>query len=662
MKPGSSATVERVRAALSRLDLPGAAAWLVAAILIVYLGLNDGGYDIVERSEVGVAVWWAVLLGTVIGALPVAGGTPAGRIMLGLLAAFAAWNALSLGWTESAERTTIEVARCATYLGVFALALAIHGTGRWRQLLHGAAAGIAVIASIAILARLEPSWFPDRTTGEYLPGIGIERLLAYPLNYSTGMAALAAMGLPLLLCATSSARTIAGSAIAAAGLPVLMLVLWMTHSGLALPAAAVALGVFIALAPHRLPKLVTLAVAGAGAVVLVATVDGRAALERGLDTAAAESQGDEMLPIVLVVCAVSALAQAAIRFATQRTLDPGWVEVPPRAAGIAAAVAIVVLLAAGTAAGAPGEISDRWDSFRGEEGQTAGEFDPSSSGRYKFWQSALDANATEPWLGIGPGTFEFWWARDGGRGFVRDAHSTFVEALAELGIVGFVLMVAFAAGVLGLGVAGALRAPPERRVVVAAATGGCAAFTGAAAGDWAWELGVLPVAYLLLAAIAVGGSPPRAAREDAYVLGPSDAIRRYGGRALMVVLGVASIVAIAIPTGATLAVERSRADVAQGNLDDALGEARSAQRLQPYAATPRIQEALVYERAGDLDAAAAAATEATRREATNWRHWFILSRIEALRDRPDAALYAYREAVSLNPEGLPNPNAGAPSP
>lgn len=660
MKPTSRAAVEAFSARASRIDLPAIAAWLLPAVLIIYLGLNNGGYDIVERSEVGIAVWWGVMLGTAIGALPVAGGRPAGRVMLGLLAAFAAWNALSLGWTESAERTSLELARTTAYLGVFALALAIQGTGRWRQLLHGVAAGTAIVAGIAILARLEPTWFPERTTAEYLPGIELERLLAYPLNYSTGLAALAAMGLPLLLCATRTARTIVGSALAAAGLPVLVLVLWMTHSGLALPAAAVALVVFIALAPHRLPYFVTMLCAGVGAAILIGAIEGREALERGLVTPAAQSEGDEMLPIVLVVCGVVAAAQAGIRFALRRALEPGWVTVPPRAAGIGAAIAIALVLVVGIAAGAPAEVSDRWDSFRGEEGQTSGEFDPSSSGRYKFWQSAVDANATEPWLGIGPGTFEFWWAREGEPGFVRDAHSTFIEALAELGIVGFLLLTGFAAAVLGLGVVGALRAPPERRTIVAAATGGCAAFTGAAAGDWAWELGVLPVAYLLLAAIAVGGPPAWATEDDQYILGPMDAIRRYGGRALIVLLGAASVVAIAIPTAATLAIDRSRADVNEGNLDDALREARTAQRLQPYAATPRIQEALIYERANDLDRAASAARAATEREATNWRHWLILSRIEAVRGRPQAALEAYRKALSLNPEDLPRPEGEGP--
>jgi len=131
-----------------RLD-PGAfAAWALPLVLIVYLALNNGGFDQIQRSEVGVAVWWIVLVGTVVGVLPVAGGTRAGRAMFALLTAFAAWTALSLIWTESAERTTIELARVGAYLGVFALALAVQGKGRWRYLLYGVTTGITVVCAI----------------------------------------------------------------------------------------------------------------------------------------------------------------------------------------------------------------------------------------------------------------------------------------------------------------------------------------------------------------------------------------------------------------------------------------------------------------------------------------------------------------------------------
>ena len=145
-----------------------------------------------------------------VGALPIAGGTDAGRAMLIVLAAFAAWTALSLSWTESAERTSIELARTVAYLGVFALALAVQGEGRWRHLLNGVTTGVAVVCGIAVLSRLEPTWFPKQQAGAFLQGIEIESRLAYPLNYSSGLGAFAGIALPLCLGATASARTNVG--------------------------------------------------------------------------------------------------------------------------------------------------------------------------------------------------------------------------------------------------------------------------------------------------------------------------------------------------------------------------------------------------------------------------------------------------------------------
>ncbi len=285
----------------------------VAALLIVYLGLSNGGYGIVERSEVGIAVWWTVLIGTVVGALPLAGASRTGRALLILLAAFAAWTALSLTWTESDERTAIELARVVAYLGVFALALGVQGEERWRPLLHGITGGLAVLCGLAVLSRLEPTWFPDRVTGDYLPGIEIERRLAYPLNYSSGLGALAALTLPLLLAATASARTLVAQALAAAALPVVVLTLWLTTSSLSLPAALVALVVFFVLTPDRLPKLATLALAGIGSAILIAAVEQRDALDRGLPTPQALTEGDELKLLLLVVCLGVALAQTGTR-------------------------------------------------------------------------------------------------------------------------------------------------------------------------------------------------------------------------------------------------------------------------------------------------------------------------------------------------------------
>ena len=85
--------------------------------------------------------------------------------------------------------------------------------------------------------------------------------------------------------------------------------------------------------------------------------------------------------------------------------------------------------------------------------------------------------------------------------FVRDAHSLYFETVAELGIVGLLLIGGLIVVVLGTGATRALRrGPPERRGYIAAATAGCFAFATAASVDWVWEVAVVPAAFFLLSA------------------------------------------------------------------------------------------------------------------------------------------------------------------
>ena len=634
-----------------RLDPAAFAAWLLPLVLILYLAMNNGGFDAIQRDEVGVAVWWIVLVGTVVGVLPAAGGTRAGRAMFGVLTAFAAWTALSLIWTESSEQTTIELARVGTYLGVFALALAVQGQGRWRYLLYGVTTAVVVVCAIAVLSRVEPTWFPHKGAGQFLPGIQIASRLAYPLNYSSGLGAFAAIGLPLLLAATSSARTLVGQALAAAALPLVALTLWLTTSSLSVPAAAIALVVFIVLAPDRLPKLATAAAAGAGSAILFAAEDKRDALDRGLASAAAQHQGHEMLAIVIVVCAGVALLQTGIGLAVRYGRRPAWLRIARPHATIAAVVAVVAIVIIGVAAGLAGQLSDKWDNFKNPAGASASAtrgtqiLNFSGSGRYQFWQAAVDANRTDPWIGIGPGTFRYWWAQHGTTtGYTQDAHSLYIETLGELGIVGLVLIGGFSLAALGIGTARVLRAPPEARLGIAAATAGCAAFIATAAVDWMWELGALPVVFFALAAVAIaGGVEPR--RYSAR----STLLRRYGWRAALVALSLAAVVAIALPLANAGAIQRSQGAAAHGNLDAALSDARQAAAVQPYSATPHIQEALILEQQGQFGSAVGQAREATDNESTNWQTWLVLSRLEAEDGNASASLRAYHTARSLNP-------------
>ena len=97
--------------------------------LVLYLALEGGGYDVVVRGEVGIAIWWIVLLGALVGALPVRAFGRAELAGVGLLLAFAAWTALGISWSPSSERSVEEAGRVLIFVGVLALSVGGPGPG-----------------------------------------------------------------------------------------------------------------------------------------------------------------------------------------------------------------------------------------------------------------------------------------------------------------------------------------------------------------------------------------------------------------------------------------------------------------------------------------------------------------------------------------------------
>lgn len=633
----------RLGATLRRVDFQAVAVWLLGFGLVVYLALNGGGYAPLVCDQLGIAVWWGVLLGLAVGALPLNRIKYGSWVALGLLAAYVAWVALSAAWSTTDEGTVADLGRVVTYLGVFALALSIRGAKGARRMIGALGAAIVVVSVIALLSRLHPAWFPEaRETVRFLTDA--RNRLAYPLGYWNGVASLTAIGLPLVLYLATSARRIVTQALAAAALPAMALTVYFTFSRGGTLAAMLGVGLFLALAHDRVPKLATTLIAAAGGAVLIAAAGQRGALNDGLSDPLAHSQGTELLAIALGVCAAAGLLQASLTLALRRGHRPAWSR-PSRHASLsllggAAAVALVVAIGLGV----PGKASSAFHEFKASKGTPNGvaRFGSfSSNGRWPYWRATLKENASAPLNGTGSGGFEPWWARHGSGGFVHDAHSLYLETLGELGIVGFVLMVGFLGWVLAMGGRAYRRAARSSRTQLAAALAGCAAFCLGAAYDWLWELAVIPIAFLLLASVLVSTGERRRA-----------AALPIGARLAGVAVAVAAMVAIAIPLAAAGSIQQSQADARGGNLDAALGEARDARRVEPFAAGPRLQEALVLEAQARLVPAEAAAREATRLESEKWRAWLIRSRIEAERGRAVASVAAYRKARSLNPRSL----------
>jgi hypothetical protein len=355
-----------------------------------------------------------------------------------------------------------------------------------------------------------------------------------------------------------------------------------------------------------------------------------------------------MAVLVLLTCVGVALLQTAIAFTFRYAIPARALRMTRRQALVVTVAGVVVAVVIALAAGLPHALSHDWSDFKkvnvpassnpySRLGTVAG------SHRYQYWKVAIKAFDSHPVKGIGPGTYEFYWDQHGPfYEFIRNAHSLYFETMAETGIIGLLLIVALLATVLIVGVVRALRAPPLTRTVVAGATASFAAFCVAAGIDWVWQLPAIAIAALLLAAVilSAGRARPREAPRPALV---------WGARAAAGLTALAAIVAVAIPLASTTAIRSSQTAVRAGNLQAALGDVATAQRLEPYAATPRLQKALILEQAHDLGGARVAIAEAASREPSNWRIWLIRSRIEAESGHAAAAVRDYKRSHALNP-------------
>jgi len=637
----------RLRAGLGdfvrKIDWGGVATWALGFGLVVYVSFKGGGFDPLVHDQVGIAVWWIVLAGVAVGALPRRRPSPLAWGALGLLAAFVAWTALSLGWTESMEKTSADLARVAGYLGVFALALFTWDEKSPRRMVAAVGSGIALVSLVALLSRLHPAWFPS--AGETAAFLSNSReRLAYPLNYWNGLATLIAIGLPLVLYLATSARSTLARAAAAAALPAMVLAIFFTFSRGGIATAILVPAVFLVFTMDRLPKLLTLLVAGGGGAVLISAALQRDALQDGLLNATARQQGDEMLVIALIVCLVVGLVQAGISLALQRRTRPRWTLVSRRQSFVALGMGVLAALIVAAAIDAPGRSSAAWSEFKdggspGKGAQRLSSF--AGQNRFQYWESAVRENSTRPLTGTGSGTFEYWWTRDGTNSdIVRDTHSLYMQTLGELGLAGLVVLVAFLLTILIAGARRALLADPWERPWLAAALAGCFAFCLTAGFDWVWQIPVLSIALLLLASLLLAGGGRQS--QEGAAFNPLPRI------ALVCVAGIA-IVAIAIPLASSALVRQSEAYARKGDYTTAMRAARTAQNVQPGAASPRLQQALLLEIQGDYAAAAVAARAATEREKTNWRNWLVLSRVEAERGNAEAAVRDYQEVRALNP-------------
>jgi len=632
-----------------RARLEESAALISPLLLLLGLALAGGGFGLSDRHAAGLAVWLIVVALLVLGA--------AGRALLarpfywatGLIGALALLSALSSFWSGSIELSVTEADRLLVYLGVFIAAFLIAQTGQRRERFgEGIAIALIAIALLALASRLLPDLVSIAQASE------ARARLSYPLGYWNGDGVLfgIAMGMGLWLSRRAASPVL--RLLAVASLPAVLLALYFTYSRGGLLAAAVACGCLIVLSHDRLWLLATFALGALGAVPALLATQGYNSLSENLDDPHIAAQGHKVLALLAAGSLLATLLFAGLgrlerrqgRF-TDRALAVSRNPRLLKAIALAAAVlAIVAALAVGGRA---------WDRFTSPDLQPPSSSashitDFSGSGRNEFWRVAVDSFEENPVLGSGAGTYRFsWYLQRHNSEPNTDAHSLYLQAFSELGIVGGLLLLALVGAVLWTGFAAWRAARDPRRDLYAALLGACLAFAVCSAIDWFWQIAVLGLVFFLAAGVLVAARCQQLTHLRAAGNGHQDR-RRFGLSVVGLAVAWIAMLALVGPLLVDREIDASNSAVEEGNLASAVSHAENARKIEPWATSPYKQLGLLAEREGNYPLAVDRLDQAIDREEDNWLLYYLRARVHNLAGEDAAAQADLSEARRLNPE------------
>jgi hypothetical protein len=562
--------------------------------LVATLGFDSGGYAATAWG------WSTIALFAVLAVLIARGIRLPGRVALlfvGALASLAAWTAASLLWSSHTSATVLEVQRGLVYVGAAALfVLAGRGTGLLAGVLGAATLLCGYGLANWLLGNPEVPASADPQAAERL---------SEPIGYANGVAILAAMGLLLAVGFAARASRTPAAAAAAATAPLFAATLYFTFGRGAWLALAVGLSVAVAVGPGRLQLAATaLALAAPAAFAVVAA-----------DLLGASAW---LAPIVLLSCALALAVPYVLRSAEAR-YHPS-LRVRQAFAATLIALPVVVLAAVLIRLGGPAAA---YDSFKTAPAPTHGDvqgrvFSLSGSNRADYWHVAWHVYEDHPTLGAGAGTYSRSWLRD--RPVpqpVQDAHSLYLEALAELGPIGLALLL--------VALAAPFAAPRSWWTPVALAP--YVAFLAHAAQDWDWELPAVTVAALACAAAPITSSDGRR-------------VPRF----LAIVPAALCLLVVPAFLG-NRAVAKAESSYDRGAWRDAEDSARSARSLQPWSPEPwrLLGEAQLAE--GALAPARSSLRRGLAEDRDEWELWLDLG----LASEGRARRRAFEQAARLNP-------------
>lgn len=600
---------------------------LVAAVTLAAFG--GGAIELPAESRLQVVI---AALGLACGVGLAAGAVSIPRLPLAwggtaLLAAFAAWSAISVTWSAAPDLSWIAANRAIAYAVVVAIALI--GAASTRNAATGVAVALATVAVAVALYSLGGKIFPAVHFGPVNldPGGRFARLRE-PLDYWNALGLFCVMASPALIwVATSRSFAAAARVVGLVTLALVLLTAALTYSRGAIIAYVAVMGVMVGTGPRRLPRLA----AGLGALLAISPVVIVAFTNHGLsasDLSLSEREGPGLLLGLIAIASLTALGLLGWELIKLEGRI-GWTPARSRRVWRAMAGLVIALLVAGTAVltvagrGVPGEISHQVHAFKtpkNRPGNTPERLISSNgSNRYIWWEEALGAFSDKPIAGWGAGSFptvHYLYRRY--EAPVRSTHNLPLQFLSETGLIGTTLglgglVLLFAAAISGIRRASG----PDRsaRVVLVAVAGAWAAHS---LYDWDWEIPAVTIPALLALGVAAAPSPERRSLATTRGRGLAGALAGAAAAVAALTFALSAVLPAASENASLNALSQA---TTPSQLRDRASEASFAHRLNPLSLDPLLAEAGIASRREGVGAELADFSRAARTQPESWEGW-----------------------------------------
>ena len=427
---------------------------------------------------------------------------------LGALLALTVWTWLATGWSSMPTVGVQDAQRDLMYLAMFGVAVLAAGSGRTATFAVWCSLVVAMVIVVAGLgSRLDPSGTPLSLALD-----PTQYRLSYPLTYWNAYGALAGMAAVLACGLAADRATPIGLRALSAGMSVLaMVAMYLSLSRGAWLAVMVGVAVLIFVTPKRGAMLMSIATVGAASAVAILALT-TPLVDNPAAGGGEASAGHSYIPKLILLALAAAAVQAVLARVERTVRQSPTLVVAGRRIQVLLAVGVVlgalgVLALAGTAVDGKfykvdNFISTQWSDFMrpaNGPGPGSSRLVTAKTTRGDVYRVALDDWKDHPLFGSGAGSFSAsWYAHRRYNQPLQNAHSLYLETLAELGLLGIVILLAF----IGSCVKAAVRA---RRKPTALSRGQATAVMAStsvwlvhAGVDWDWQMSALTGLALFL--------------------------------------------------------------------------------------------------------------------------------------------------------------------